>query len=79
MPQSRKRKGHPFQKTADIPAKQRTKGRMIWALLFAIFALIMAWYGAGENYVVLALATLAGGVLGYIIGKKMEQEAAKKN
>jgi hypothetical protein len=79
MPQSRKRKGHAFQKPADIPAKQRTKGRFIWAILLAIFGFIMAWFGAGENYIVLAIATLAGGVLGYIIGKKMEQEAVKKN
>jgi len=79
MPQSRKRKGHAFQKPADIPATQRTKGRYLWALLFGIFGLIMAWFGGGENYPVLVLATLAGGIIGYIVGKKMEQEAGKKS
>ncbi len=79
MPQSRKRKGHAFQKPADIPATQRTKGRFMWAILFGIFGLIMAWFGAGENYLVMAVATLAGSIIGYIVGKKMEQEAGKKN
>ncbi|HVE61920.1 MAG TPA: hypothetical protein VNA26_08875 [Chitinophagaceae bacterium] len=79
MPESRKRKGHTFHKPADIPAKQRTKGRFIWALLFGIFGLIMAWFGAGENYAVLVIATFAGGVIGYIVGKKMEQEARSKS
>ena len=79
MPQSRKRKGHAFQKPANIPAAQRTKGRYLWALLFGIFGLIMAWFGAGENYLVLVVATLGGGIFGYIVGKKMEQEAGKKS
>ncbi len=79
MPQSRKRKGHPFQKPADIPATQRTKGRFMWALLFGIFGLIMAWFGAGENYPVLIIATLVAALIGYIIGRKMEEEAVKKS
>jgi CHASE2 domain-containing sensor protein len=79
MPQSRKRKGHAFQKPADIPATQRTKGRYLWALLFGIFGFIMAWFGASANYIVLVIATLAAGIIGYIVGKKMEQEAGKKN
>jgi hypothetical protein len=79
MPESRKRKGHAFQKPADIPATQRTKGRFLWALLFGIFGLIIAWFGAGENYAVLIIAALVAGLIGYIVGKKMEQEAGKKN
>lgn len=78
MPESRKRKGHAFQKPADIPATQRTKGRFMWALLFGIFGLLIAWFGAGENYAVLAGAALVAGLIGYIIGRKMEQEAGKK-
>jgi ABC-type cobalt transport system substrate-binding protein len=39
----------------------------------------MAWFGAGENYLVLVVATLGGGIIGYIVGKKMEQEAGKKS
>ncbi len=78
MPQSRKRKGHAFQKPADIPATQRTKGRFLWALLFGIFGLIMAWFGAGENYIVLVVAALGACIIGYFVGKKMEQEVGKK-
>jgi hypothetical protein len=79
MPESRRRKGHAFQKPADIPATQRTKGRFMWALLFGIFGLIIAWFGAGENYAILVGATLVAGFIGYIVGKKMEQESGKKN
>ncbi len=78
MPQSRKRKGHAFQKHADIPATQRTKGRFLWAILFGIFGVIMAWFGIGENYIALVVAALIAGIIGYVIGKKMEQAAGKK-
>jgi hypothetical protein len=77
MPESRKRAGHPYQKPSDIPASQRTKGRIIWAILFAIFALVVTLFATG-NTIVLAVAALAGAGLGYIIGKSMEQDASKK-
>jgi len=75
MPESRKRKGHPYRKPADIPASQRTKGTTIWALLIAVFAVIIAFFAAGLNYIILAIALIAGAALGYVIGKKMEKEA----
>ncbi len=76
MPLSRKRAGnHQYKPQADIPASQRVKGRVMWAILCAIFAFLFAWFGAGENYIILSLATLSGAVLGYIIGKAMEQDA----
>ena len=76
MPHSRKRPGHhPHQKPADIPSRQRTKGRTIWALLLGIFALIIAFFAAGDNYIVLVLAAIIGAVVGYVIGKKMENES----
>ena len=79
MPESRKRKGHPFKKTtADIPAGQRTKGRTFWALLIGVFSLLIALFSAGLNYIVLIIAAIAGGSIGYFIGKSMEQEAKKK-
>lgn len=78
MPESRKRPGHAYQKPAAIPAKQRVKGRVIWAILFAVFGLIIAFFAAGGNYLVLALAALISSILGYIIGKNMEQDAVNK-
>jgi hypothetical protein len=78
MPESRKRKGHPFKKVSDIPASQRTKGRTFWALLIAVFSLLIALFSAGLNYIVLAVAAIAGGFIGYFIGKSMEQQANKR-
>ena len=77
MPESRKRKGHPFRKPSDIPASQRTKGRIFWGILIGVFSLLIALFSAGLNYMVLALAAITGYVIGYFIGKSMEQEAKK--
>lgn len=74
MPQSRKRHGHHYQKPADISASQRTKGRIIWAILFAVFGVVLAFF-ATDNYIVLIIAALVAGLIGYIIGKIMEQAA----
>jgi hypothetical protein len=78
MPQSKKRPGHhPHQKPAAIPARQRTNGSTIWALLFAIFGCLIALFAVGSNYVALAIGAIAGGAIGYIIGKKMEEDSSK--
>ena len=77
MPESRKRKGHPFRKPSDIPASQRTKGRTFWGILMGVFGLLIALFSAGLNYIVLAFAALVGYLIGYFIGKSMEQEARK--
>jgi hypothetical protein len=74
MPESRKRPGHPYQKAADIPAKQRVKGRVIWAILLGVFGLLIALFAAGNNYIVLASATIIGAIIGYVVGKKMEED-----
>jgi hypothetical protein len=77
MPESRKRKGHPFRKPSDIPASQRTKGRTFWGILIGVFSLLIALFSAGLNYIVLAVAVIVGYFIGYFIGKSMEQEAKK--
>jgi uncharacterized membrane protein YqgA involved in biofilm formation len=74
MPESRKRHGHHYQKAADIPAKQRVKGRVIWAMLLGVFGLLIALFAAGNNYIVLVSAIVIGAVIGYIVGKKMEED-----
>jgi hypothetical protein len=78
MPESRKRPGHSYHKVADIPAKQRAKGRVIWAILFGVFGLLIALFAAGNNYIVLAIATIISAIIGYAIGKKMEKDITHK-
>jgi hypothetical protein len=78
MPESRNRHGHAYQKPAAIPAKQRVKGRLIWAILFAVFGIIIAFFAAGANYIVLSLAAVLSAIVGFVIGKSMEQDAANK-
>ena len=75
MPQSRKRHGHHYHKEAAVPAKQRVKGRVLWAILFGVFGLLIAWFAAGSNYIGLVTGTAVGALIGYVIGKKMEQDA----
>jgi 1,4-dihydroxy-2-naphthoate octaprenyltransferase len=76
MPQSRKRPGHhEYKKPGAIPAKQRVKGRTILMLLFAVFGLLIALFAAYDNYMVLAIGTLVGGAIGYVVGKNMEKAA----
>ena len=76
MPQSRKRQGnHPFKQAADIPKSQRVKGRVIWAILIAVFAVLITFFGAGSNYIVLLLAAVIGALIGYAIGTRMEKDA----
>jgi hypothetical protein len=77
MPQSRKRPGHhEHRKPADIPATQRTRGRIIWAILFAIFGGLIALFAAPANYYVLVLGLAIGSAIGYTIGKNMEKQTA---
>jgi hypothetical protein len=76
MPQSRNRPGHKYQKPADIPARQRTKGHIILAILFAVFAVIVALFAAGPDYIILALAAIAGAAVGYLVGRSMEKDAS---
>jgi hypothetical protein len=74
MPQSRKRRGHRYQKPSDIPSSQRTKGRIIWAILFAVFGVVLTFF-ATDNYIVLIVAAIVAGLIGYAVGKNMEQAA----
>lgn len=77
MPQSRKRTGHQYHKPADVPRRQRAKGTVVWAVLFGIFGLMIAFFAAGSNYFGLAIGVIAGAGIGYVVGKRMETEAKK--
>jgi hypothetical protein len=74
MPESRKRPGHPYHKPADIPTRQRVKGRIIWAVLLGILGLLLSFSAGGINYKIIVPSTLAGVFIGYFIGKKMEKK-----
>lgn len=74
MPESRKRPGHhDYQKPADIPSAQKIRGRTLWAVLLAVFGIIIAYFAVGTNYIVMAVLALIGAVIGYYTGKKMER------
>lgn len=78
MPESRQRPGHhEHHEPSPIPSSQRTKGRTVWAILLAVLALGIAYFAAGPNYAILAIAAIAGGVIGYFMGKAMEKDAKK--
>ena len=77
MPQSRKRPGHQHNKPSGVPARQRAKGTVVWAVLFGVFGLMIAFFAAGTNYIALAVGLLAGAAIGYVVGKRMEIEAKK--
>jgi uncharacterized membrane protein YfcA len=79
MPQSHKRKDvQHHHSTTNIPVKQRTTGHTFWAILCAVFGLLIALFAAGTNYIALLIGALAGGAIGYFIGTKMEEDVSKK-
>ena len=78
MPESRNRPGHHHQKKAAISSKQKVKGRVIWAILFAVFGLLIAFFSLGADYLILIIIAAASALLGYFIGKNMEQDAVQK-
>ena len=77
MAQKRKHHHHATPKHTNIPARQRTKGRIIWAILFAVFGMILALFAAGDNWIVLAVAAIISGLIGYVVGRNMEQAASE--
>lgn len=75
MPQSRKRPGHHEHQTpADVPPSQRVKGRVLWAILCAVFAFLIAYFGAGANYLILGIAAILGALIGFAVGRAMEKD-----
>jgi hypothetical protein len=77
MPQSRKRPGHHEQKrTSAVSAKQKTKGKIVWALLFGVFGLLIAMFATMDNYVVWVIGAIGGSLLGFAIGKNLEKQAS---
>ncbi len=75
MPQSRKRPGHhEYRKPSDIPASQRTKGRIVWAILFSVFGLLIGYFASGST-TALVLGAVIGAIIGYALGLKMEKDA----
>ena len=78
MAESRKRQGHhPHHKPTNLPSRQKATGSMLWALLFAVFGLLIAFFAAGVNYIALVIGVLISGAIGYYIGKRMEEDVSK--
>jgi drug/metabolite transporter (DMT)-like permease len=78
MPQSRKRHGHhEYHKPSAVPARQRTRGRIIWAILFGVFGLAIAFFATDDNYIALSIGLLIGAAVGYAIGKSMERDISQ--
>ncbi|MER3463461.1 MAG: hypothetical protein C4329_02640 [Chitinophagaceae bacterium] len=72
MPNSRKPRGH--HQPAAIPARQRTKGRIVWALLAGVFGLLIGFFASSDGYMAPIIGGLVGAAVGYVIGKTMEKE-----
>lgn len=76
MPNSKKRKGHhphhPQGHLSTAP-KQKTSGHLILSVLIGLFAVLIGWMAAGDNWIVLAVCAVAGAVIGYFVGKSMER------
>lgn len=77
MPRSRKRPGHHYQKPADIPARQRTRGKIVWAILFGVFGLVIAFFASDNSYVAMVIGAIIGSAVGYVVGKNVDQEALR--
>lgn len=80
MSKNNKRKSHHYHPNPATPlqGKQKTNGQNLWALLLALFGLLIALFAFGTNPVALLVGALAGGALGYFLGTKMEADAGKK-
>jgi hypothetical protein len=78
MPVSHKHQVHSFHKHAHNPSRQRTSGRITFALLFGAFGLLIALFTAGSEVIVLLAGAVAGVLAGYYIGRQMEKQAQKK-
>ena len=74
MPENKKRPGHPYQKPADVPASQRVKAKILWAILFSVFGFLISYFAVGTDYKILAATTIVAAIIGYIIGKQMEKK-----
>lgn len=78
MAQRSKRKEQPNRKTADIPGSQRTSGHLFWALLIGVFGAMIGYFAAGENLAGAAVGMIAGGLLGWYLGTRMERDAGAR-
>ncbi|MBK5273239.1 MAG: hypothetical protein JJE22_19730 [Bacteroidia bacterium] len=74
MPENKKQHGDPYPKHADIRYSQRVKGKITWAILFGVFGLLISYFAAGPEYIIISVATVAAAIIGYFIGKKMEKK-----
>lgn len=77
MAQRRKRHHHATPKHVDIPKSQRTKGRIIWSILFAVFGVVLTYFAAGDSWIVLVIGAVVAGLIGYVVGRNMEQAASE--
>lgn len=77
MPQSRKRHGHHYQKPAVVPARQRTRGKIVWSILFAVFGMVIAFFASDQNIAALVIGAIIGGTLGYFVGNSLDHESAR--
>jgi hypothetical protein len=75
MPESRHRPGHPFQKPAAVPSGQRVKGRLIWAILFAVFGAAIVYFASEGSWLIILIGATIGAIIGYVAGRSMEQDA----
>ncbi|HEX6334796.1 MAG TPA: hypothetical protein VFZ78_11255 [Flavisolibacter sp.] len=77
MAQTRKKHPKAPPRNPGREARQKTRGRIIWALLFAIFGFTIGVVSTEDNYFVPALALVAGAVAGYFVGRAIDRDTAR--
>lgn len=78
MPTSRKRTVHHSQKAGVHRTKRKVKARTTLAILFGAFGILIPLFsGAGDKWVYILLGALAGSIIGYFMGKSLEDKTGK--
>ena len=58
-----------------VSAKQKTKASGICAVAGAIIGLAVSYFATDASYLWMSVGTVAGGVAGYFIGRKLDEDS----
>jgi len=58
-----------------VSAKQKSKASGIFTVAGAIIGLAVSYFATDASYIWMAVGTVAGGLAGYFIGRKVDQDS----